>query len=252
MKQESKTAIVTGGSRGIGRAIVLNLAESGMNVVINYVTNEKAAESLNNELNSKGCKCLFVKADVSKEDDARRMVKETVSKFKTVDVLVNNAGIFTYHQPPPISILDIESDEWRRVLAVNLDGVFYCSKAAYEVMVERKYGRIINISSMAAKTGDCPVPYVSSKAGVIGFTKALAHEGAPYGITVNTILPGFIMTELFRATPSNEREVKRKKIPLNNFGEPSDIAKLVNFLISSNADYITGAAIDINGGALMD
>lgn len=252
MEHRPKTAIVTGGSRGMGRAIVLSLAKSGMNLVVNYVANKKAAESLSNELDSKGYKFILVQADISKENEVRRLVRETISIFKTIDVLVNNAGIFTSQQPPPGSILEIGADEWRRVMAVNLDGVFYCSKVVFEVMVKQRYGRIINISSMAGKTGDCPVPYVASKAGVIGFTKALAREGAPYGITVNTIVPGFIMTDLFKAVPPSERETKKRQIPLGRFGEPSEISKLVNFLVSRDAAYITGAALDINGGVLMD
>jgi len=252
MKDIRRTAIVTGGDRGIGEAIVRSFSHTRMNLVIGYFRNIEAATRVAEEIKKKGCGVITVQGDVADETQAENLVKKTISTFGRVDILVNNAGLLTAKAPAGISVSEMTKEEWDRVLDVNLTGVFNCSKTVLPLMLKQRWGRIINISSMGGKTGNCPAHYTASKAGVIGFTKTLAREVAAYGITVNTVTPGLIETDLFRSVSAEEKETKIRQIPLGRLGTAKDVAEVVSFLASEKASYITGATIDTNGGMLMD
>ena len=252
MKSMRRTAIVTGGDRGIGEAIVRSFSHIRMNLVIGYFRNVEAAIRVAEEIKKKGCEVIAVQGDVADETQTENLIKKTISTFGRVDILVNNAGLLTAKAPAGISVREMNKEEWDRVLDVNLTGVFNCSKTVLPLMIKQRWGRIINISSMGGKTGNCPAHYAASKAGVIGFTKTLAREVAAYNITVNAVTPGLIETDLFRSVSAEEKEAKIRQIPLGRLGTAQDVAEVVSFLVSERASYITGATIDINGGMLMD
>lgn len=249
MKLENKVAIVTGSSRGIGRAIALGLAKEGACVVVNYCNSRKAGEEVAHQIEKMGFRSIVIKADVSKEDEVEKMVKTTINEFNKIDILVNNAGICPFN-----SIADISLDEWNKVLSVNLTGVFICSKAVMRFMIQKRSGKIINISSTAGKTGGIVVSahYSASKAAVISLTKSLAKELSQYGINVNAVAPGGINTDIWTKLLIGSKAKLLNTIPLGRFGEPEDVAKAVVFLASDAARYITGEILDINGGMLMD
>jgi len=237
-----KTVIVTGGSRGIGAAIVKELANAKYNVVLNYNNSEEAAKQIQKELENQGIKIEIFKADVSKREEVKDLVKFTLDKFKNIDVLINNAGIAQEK-----TFLDITDEDWNNMMKVNLNSVFYCTQEVLENMIHNKKGCIINISSIWGITGgSCEVHYSVTKAGVDGMTKALAKELAPSNIRVNSIAPGAIMTDM--CADYTEEEIKdiNKQIPLGKFGEAIDIAKCVKWLIEDN--YTTGQVISPNGG----
>jgi len=221
------------------------LAKEGANLVINS-RNQSEAEQVAHQVNNKmGVKTLALRADVSNIEEVKTLVKKTVDYFGRIDILVNNAGVFEI-----CPFLQISEDTWDKIIDINLKGTFLCSKLALPIMVKQKSGVIVNMSSMAAKTGGIlPVaPYAASKAGIIALTKALAREFAPYGIRVNAVAPGVIKTKM----AESQAEEKRKIIPLGDLGEPEDVAKAVSFLVSDDARYITGEVIDVNGGLVMD
>lgn len=242
-----KTAVVTGSSRGIGAAICKKLCENGFSVAVNYRESEEKAKELVRQLLDGGYDAFAVKADISRPDEARQLIEEAVKRNGRIDVLVNNAGVSVR------SFFDSTTDEqWRGIIGTNLDGVFYCSRAAVKRMLTAKSGRIINISSMWGQTGaSCEVAYSASKAGVIGLTKALAKELAPSGITVNCICPGVIDTDMMSGFSENDRLLIAEDIPLGHFGSPGDIANAVAFFASDSASYITGQVLGINGGAVI-
>ncbi|SDK44032.1 3-oxoacyl-[acyl-carrier-protein] reductase [Natronincola ferrireducens] len=244
MNLKGKSAIVTGGSRGIGKAIALELAKNGANVMINYTSNQKAAEEVVKELESYNVKGVAVQCDVTKADDVKMMMDQADEKFDTIDILVNNAGITKDNL-----LLRMKEEEWQQVMDVNLKGVFLCTKAVIRKMMKQKYGKIVNISSVVGVTGNAgQANYSASKAGVIGFTKSIAKEIAGKNINVNAIAPGFIDTDM---TAVLSDEVKRSlinNIPLKRYGKPEDIANLVVFLSSDQANYITGQVIHVDGG----
>jgi NAD(P)-dependent dehydrogenase (short-subunit alcohol dehydrogenase family) len=237
-----KVAIVTGAAQGMGKAIAEVLAREGAQVVVSDIDAEKAtsvAESI-------GAVCIV--ADVTKEQDVKNMVESTVQKYGTVDILVNNAGILR-----PTRMEQITKAEWDLVLDVNLNGVFLCTKAVLGIMKQNKFGRIVNISSSAGRSVSTlgGAHYTASKAGVLGFTRAVAKEVAPFGITVNAICPGLIDTEMVRLECSPEQIASyERSFPIPRLGTPEEVAELVLFLVAE-APYITGASIDINGGDLM-
>jgi len=242
-----RVALVTGASRGIGRAIAMELAREGADVIVNYAHSDDKAKAVGHEIEKLGRQALVIKADVSRLDEVEVMRKRVLKEFGGVDILVNNAGIH-YH----LKSWDMDEAEWRRVLGVNLDGVFFCSKVFGHEMREKKWGRIINISSVIGFTGtDHEAHYGASKAAVVGLTKSLALELAHFNITVNAIAPGWIETDMTAGTTAEEMKKALELVPLGRIGKPSDIAHVAVFLASEKASYITGQTLHVNGGEAM-
>jgi len=258
---DGKVAIVTGASRGIGRAIAIELAREGAKVALNYQHNEALAREVANEIvqqaegrtRAVGSQpvqsndvCMLAQANVADPQESRDMVKKVVEQWSRLDILVNNAGITRDK-----SIRKMSDDEWLQVIQTNLNAVFFCTTAAIPVMVEQKYGRIINISSMNGQTGAFgQANYGASKGGIIAFTKTLALELAKSGITATVVSPGFTLTDMLSKVPENIQDQIKAKIPIGRFGTPEDMAKAVLFL-AADGDYITGQQINVNGGAYM-
>lgn len=243
----SKTVLITGASKGIGAATAILFAQKGYNVVINYNNSYESASLLCRSLVSNGYSVITQKANVANRLEVELMVKEAVYKFGAIDILVNNAGIA--HQA---LITDTDEIDFDRILDVNLKGVFNCCKAVIPSMVNKKSGKIINISSMWGQVGaSCEVAYSAAKAGVIGLTKALAKELAPSGITVNAIAPGLIETGMNANIPVEELNGFVSEIPLERMGNADEIAASVEFLASDRANYITGQVLGINGGFVI-
>lgn len=244
---ERKVAIVTGGSRGIGRAIAEKLSEAGYDLVLNYRSREDEALAVKNALEEKGGVVEIVQADVSKFDDAKKMIQFAKKTFGRIDVLVNNAGITKDALLPMMKEADFDA-----VIEVNLKGTFNCMKHAMRVMMKQKSGVIINISSVIGLMGNVgQTNYAASKAGVIAMMKSLAKEGGSFGIRANAIAPGFIQSRMTEGLPEEIKEEMLKAIPLKAFGTPEDVANLVKFLASDDAKYITGQVINVDGGMVM-
>ncbi len=239
-----KIALVTGSSRGIGRATALELARNGCDVVVNYVKNEKKAREVEREIKECGQEALVIKADVSVRKEVKRMRDEIMDTFNKLDILVNNAGIHQHLKSWELSL-----EDWKHVIEVNVTGAFLCCQVFIPHFKEKRHGRVINISSVVAFIGtDRECHYASSKAGTIGFTKSLSLELAPYNITVNAIAPGFIETDMTSFENAKEREIVEKKILLRRVGKPEEIGYAVCFLASDMAEYITGETLNVNGG----
>ena len=237
-----KTVIVTGGSRGIGAAIVKELAKENYNVVLNYNHSEDAAKQIQKELEEQNIKIEIFKADVSKREEVRKLVNFTLDRYNNIDVLINNAGI---DQIKPF--MDITDDDWNNIMQVNLNSVFYCSQEVLENMIHNKNGCIINISSIWGKIGaSCEVHYSASKAAIDGLTKSLAKEMGPSNIRVNSIAPGIIETEMNKDLSVEELEEIINQIPLGKIAKPEEIAKSIKWLIEDN--YVTGQVISVDGG----
>lgn len=239
---KGKVAVVTGAGRGIGRAIAERFAKESAKVVC-VDLDEKNVQETAASVKTLGGEALVVMANVSKAAEADRIVKEAVAKFGTVDILVNNAGIVRDQ-----TLLKMTEENFDAVISVNLKGVFLCGQACARVMAERKYGKIVNISSAAWRGNFGQTNYSAAKAGVVGMTKTWALELSKYGVNVNAIAPGFIATDMTSTIPPEIREKMIAKIPLQRAGEPSDIADLVRFLASDDSSYIQGEVIGINGG----
>lgn len=247
MSLAGKVAVVTGGSRGIGRAICLRFAAMGAKVVINYVSRAEAAEETKAQVKALGGECVIVKFDVASTSGVQEAFKHITAECGRIDVLVCNAGITRDGL-----LATMKEEDWDQVMAVNLKGTFNCTKAAIKLMLRQKRGTVINIASITGLMGNPgQANYSASKAGVIGFTKAVAREYAERGITVNAVAPGFIATAMTDAIPEKEREALIKQIPLQRLGTPLDVAHAVYFLASEQASYITGQVIGVNGGLYM-
>ncbi len=242
-----RVAIVTGGSRGIGRAIALELARREAAVIVNYNASEQAAEEVVQLILSDGGRAQAIKANVADFHQAQDLVKSAIDTFDGLDILVNNAGITR-----DMLIMMMSEDDWDRVLDTNLKSTFNCSKAAVRHMMRKRFGRIINITSVAGQMGNPgQTNYSASKAGQIGFTKALAREVAARNITVNAIAAGYVDTEIWASVPEEARQAALSLIPLGRKGNPEEIAYAVAFLASDQAAYITGQILGIDGGMAM-
>ena len=242
-----KTAVVTGGSRGIGRAVCLELAKGGANVVLCYAGNEAAAAETVSACEALGAKALAVKCDVADGEQVKALMDEAVKAFGRIDILVNNAGITRDGL-----LMMMKEADFDAVISANLRGTFLCMKAVARTMVKQRYGRIVNLSSVVGLRGNAgQVNYAASKAGVIGMTKSLAKELASRGVTVNAVAPGFIDTDMTAAMPEAAKTATLASIPMQRLGAPEDIAKAVAFLASDGAAYITGQVIAVDGGMAM-
>ncbi|NLM04400.1 MAG: 3-oxoacyl-[acyl-carrier-protein] reductase [Clostridiales bacterium] len=240
----NKNAIVTGGSRGIGKAIALELAANGANVIINYSSNKEMADKAVEEIKAFGVKAMAIQCDISNSDSVNKMIGLVEEEFEAIDILVNNAGITKDNL-----LMKMKEEEWQQVMDVNLKGTFLMTKAVIRNMIRQKQGKIINISSVVGVTGNIgQTNYSASKAGVIGFTKSLAKEVSGKGIMVNAIAPGFIETDMTEVLREDIKEKILNNIPLKKFGKPKDVANLVVFLSSDKSNYITGQVIHIDGG----
>ncbi|MFZ5352603.1 MAG: 3-oxoacyl-[acyl-carrier-protein] reductase [Bacillota bacterium] len=247
MQLKGLNAIVTGGSRGIGRAIATALAKEGANVAVNYTSNSKAAEEVAAEIEKLGCSAMAVKADVSNSEEVDALVNEVHSKFGSIDILVNNAGITRDNL-----IIRMTEKDFMDVIDTNLKGAFNCTKSVARIMMKQRSGKIINVSSVVGIIGNAGQSnYAAAKAGLIGFTKSMAKELAKRGINVNAVAPGYIDTDMTAVIPEKAKEEFLKGIPLGRIGQPEDIANTVVFLSSKNSDYITGQVINIDGGMVI-
>ena len=246
MSEPQQTAIITGAARGIGKAIAQRLAQAGMNIVISDIMHEEAAKTAT-EIEKSGARVLAVKTDVASAKDAEELIKQTMSAFGTVDILINNAGITRDN----LSIRMGEND-WDLVLNINLKGTFLCSQYAAREMMKKRFGRIVNMASVSGILGTAgQANYASSKAGVIALTKSMARELGGRNITINAVAPGFILTEMTEKLPANVKEAYIAQIALKRAGTPEDVAAAVHFLISPAANYITGTIINVSGGLLI-
>lgn len=243
---EGQVALVTGASRGIGRAIALALAAEGANVVVNYAQSATAAEEIVAQITADGGQALALQADVAQADQVDALISGTLDAFSRIDILVNNAGITR-----DTLLLRMKLEDWQAVIDLNLTGVFLCTKAVAKGMLKQRSGRIINIASVAGQMGNPgQANYSAAKAGVIGFTKTVAKELASRGVTVNAVAPGFIETDMTGHLPNTEDILKF--IPLGRFGKPDDIAGMVRFLAADPAAaYITGQVFNVDGGMVM-
>ena len=247
MIDEGRVAVVTGGGRGIGRAIAARFAEEGANVVISYRSNDAAAEETAQKVRDAGAKCEIFKGDVASPEDVQALFAGVSDAFGRVDILVNNAGITRDNL-----MMRMKEDEFDEVLRTNLKGTYLCTRAALRPMVRARWGRIVNVGSVVGLVGNAgQANYAASKAGIIGFTKSVAREVAQRGITVNAVAPGYVETELTGGLPEGVKEQILAQVPSGRFGEPEEVAEVVAFLSGEGAGYITGQTIAVDGGMTM-
>ncbi|HVT97100.1 MAG TPA: 3-oxoacyl-ACP reductase family protein [Acidobacteriaceae bacterium] len=243
---EGRVALVTGASRGIGRAIARELASRGAIVVINFFNSIERAQQLRDDIESAGGETSLLQGDVSNRQEARRIIHHLLEVYGRIDVLVNNAGITRDR-----SIRKMTDNEWLEVIETNLNSIFYCTSAAVPSMIEHKFGRIVNIASFSGQAGNFgQANYAASKGGIIAFTKVLALELARFNITANVVAPGFTSTDMLAAVPGDILDQIKTRIPLGRFAQPEEVAKAAAFLIC-DGDYVTGQQININGGIYM-
>ena len=244
---QGRTALVTGASRGIGRAIALALAEEGADVAVNYISSERLASEVVDKIRGMGRKAIPAQADVSDYPSATRMAQEVLEAFGHVDILINNAGINSDH-----TFVKMDRGSWGKVLAVNLDGPYNCTKVLVDQMIKQSWGRIVNITSIIGQIGNFgQANYAASKAGLAAFTKSLAKELCSKGITVNAVAPGFTETEMVTGIPEKVRSRLLDQIPMKRFAKSEEVARACVYLCSKDGDYITGAELSINGGLFM-
>ncbi|NSL46635.1 3-oxoacyl-[acyl-carrier-protein] reductase len=247
MHVDGKVALITGGSRGIGRAVAIKLAGAGAKVVINYAGNLAAAQEVEQTIKAAGGEAVIIQGDVADAGSVERMINQMIDTYGRIDILVNNAGITRDGL-----LIRMKEEDWDAVLNTNLTGVFHCTKAVARLMTKQRSGKIINISSVVGVTGNIgQANYAAAKAGVIGFTKAMAKELASRGITVNAVAPGFIATDMTAVLPEQIKTELISRIPLGKLGSPEDISAAVLFLASEAASYITGQTLNVNGGMAM-
>lgn len=247
MTLQGKNALVTGSSRGIGKAIALQLAKQGVNIAVNFAGNEERAEEVVQEIKNLGVSAIKIKANVADEKEVKSMVKEIISTFGNLDILVNNAGITKDNL-----LMRMKVEEFDQVIDTNLKGAFLCTKAVTRQMMKQRDGRIINIASIVGVSGNPgQANYVAAKAGLIGLTKSTAKELASRNILVNAVAPGFISTDMTDVLTDEQKSAILSSIPLEKLGEPEDIANVVCFLASEDAKYITGQTIHVDGGMVM-
>ena len=243
MSQENKVALVTGAGRGIGKGIALDLAAAGADILFTN-RNQALAEATIAEVEALGRKCVWVQADISQPDQVDALIKEGLEKLERIDILVNNAGITR-----DTLVMRMSAEDWREVMSVNLDGMFYVTKAVIRGMMKQRFGRIVNITSVVGFTGNPgQVNYASAKSAVVGFTKSLAREVGSRGITCNAVAPGFIDTDMTRELNETQQKAILDQIPLGRMGDVAEIARAVRFLVSDDASYITGTVLHVNGG----
>jgi acetoacetyl-CoA reductase/3-oxoacyl-[acyl-carrier protein] reductase len=241
-----KTALVTGASRGIGRAIALELAREGAKVAVNYQSNDEKAKEVAYDIGKFGGSCVLAKANVGDPKEARALVKKIAEQFGHLDILVNNAGITRDKM-----LAKMTDEDWQEVIQTNLGSCFFCTSAAIPIMTAQSYGRIVNVSSMNGQVGAVgQANYSASKGGIIAFTRTAALELAKSGITVNSVSPGYTETDMFEKVPGDLQAKIKAKIPLARFAQPEEIAKAVVYLVA-DGDYVTGQTISVNGGAFM-
>jgi 3-oxoacyl-[acyl-carrier protein] reductase len=248
-KLQGKTALITGSSYGIGKAIALLFAKEGANIVVNYSKSDEKALKAVSEVESLGVKAVAVRADVSKSAEVKKLVQTTVETYGSIDILINNAGILAFGEIEEVDDVFLE-----KVLSINFKGTFYCCRETVPIMKKQHYGRIVNISSIAGQRGDhVSAPcYGSSKGAMNVLTKSLARQLGPFGINVNAVAPHAIITPMMEYWDETRREQMRQELPVRRLGTPEDVAGPVLFLVSDEASFITGQVININGGYLMD
>ena len=247
MASDGRVALVTGGSRGIGRAIVLQLAQQGFRIAVNYVSNEEAAAEVVHRVQSAGTEAVAVKGDVTKGEDVERIFAQTAEAFGSVEILVNNAGIIK-----DSLLMRMADEDWDNVINLDLRSVFLCTRAGIRTMVRGRWGRVINIGSVVGLRGNAGQSnYAAAKAGLVGFTQSVAKEVASRNVTVNCVAPGYVETDIVEDLPKELKQHIMDRVPIGRFGRPEEIAGIVGFLASDAASYITGQAIAVDGGLVI-
>ena len=247
MIRDGRVAVVTGGGRGIGRAVAVRLANEGANVAISYRSNDATAEEVAEEVRAAGAQCEIFKGDVALPEDVDSLFSGVRDSFRKIDILVNNAGLTRDNL-----MMRMKESEFDEVLRTNLKGTYLCTRAALRPMIRARWGRIVNVSSVVGLVGNAgQANYAASKAGIIGFTKSVAREVAQRGITANVVAPGYVETQLTRSLPEDVKDQIKGQVPAGRFGEAEEVAEVVAFLAGEGAGYITGQTLAVDGGMTM-